>query len=136
MEKIERSIALNLVFVLLVSLVCVNIGFAESTDEVKPLPNSVEVKSTYPTNNQEWIEVNPLIKFDFEEPVELIDKNKIKENITITSDGDKFAVDLDKDAFLSFEGNSLKIDINSIGRSGKFTLRKNTAYRVTIKEGT
>ncbi len=134
--KIKRSVVLSLVFALLVSIFSMDIGFAESKDETKPLPTTVEVKKTYPQQNQEWVEVNPLIKFDFEEAVEIVDGSKLEDNITITSDGGKFAVDLKRDGFLSFEGNSLKIDINSIGRSGKFTLRKNTAYRVTIKEGT
>lgn len=138
MEKIKRSIALSLVLTLLLSLFPMNFSLGETLGYAAPETETVHIKSekTYPTNNAERVEVNPLIRFDFKEAVELIDESKIAENITITSDGGKFAVDLNEDAFLSFEENSLKIDINSIDRSGKFTLRKNTAYRVTIKEGT
>ena len=135
MEKIKRSVAMSLIFALILTLISMNFGFADQVVSEDLTPTTVSVKSTYPKNNAEWVEVNPLIRFDFKEPVELVKNSKLEDSITITSDGGKFAVDLNKDAFLSFEGNSLKIDVNSLDRSGKFTLRKNTAYRVTIKEG-
>lgn len=127
MEKFKRGITLGLVLTLILSLLPMNIVIGENNEE----ESKIHIKSTYPFNNQENIEINPLIEFNFDKKVELRDRSKIK----ISSDGDKFAVDLDKDVFMSFENNKLKIDVNSLDREGKFNLRKDTAYKITLEAG-
>ena len=94
------------------------------------------VEWTYPLNNQgtidnERVELNPLIKIKFKYDVELIDKSKI----TLSSDGHIYAVDVDKDTWINYDGDILKIDINSLYRAGQNPLRANTAYKLTIGKG-
>ncbi len=91
---------------------------------------------TYPVNNQgridsERVERNPFIKIKLKYPVELIDKSKI----SLSSDGHIYSVDVDKDTWISYDGDILKIDINSLYRSGENPLRANAAYKVTIGPG-
>lgn len=91
---------------------------------------------SYPKNNQgtiesERVERNPLIKIKFKYNVELIDKSKI----TLSSDGHIYSVDVNKDTWITYDGDMLKIDINSLYRSGKAPLRANAAYKLTIGKG-
>lgn len=86
---------------------------------------------TYPSNNQEDVERNPLIKFKFKYNTELIDESKI----TISSDGNIYAADFNQDTWITYDGSTLNIDINSIESVGKSALRANTIYKVKIGEG-
>lgn len=129
MGRFKRKIALGLIVTLMLTLFPMNSVIGEIERE----ENKIHIESTYPLNNQENVEVNPLIQFDFKQKVELT--SDYKDKIKISSDGDELAVNLDKDAFVSFEGNTLKIDVNSLNRGGKFNLREDTAYKVTLEEG-
>lgn len=98
------------------------------------------VEWSYPKNNpkqnqgtidQQRVERNPLIKIKFKYDVELIDKSKI----TLSSDGHIYSVDVNKDSWITYDGDILKIDINSLYRSGRNPLRANAAYKLTIGKG-
>ncbi|MEJ8553421.1 Ig-like domain-containing protein [Tepidibacter sp. Z1-5] len=89
------------------------------------------VEYTYPEKNQEDVEINPLIKLTFKYPIDTLNKNKI----TLSSDGDEFAVDMQKDVSIAQDGKTLKIDINSEHREGSNPLRKNTVYRLKLEKG-
>lgn len=91
------------------------------------------VESSYPEMDQgtidsERVERNPVIEIKFKYDVDLIDKSKI----SLSSDGDRYGVDVNKDTWISYDRKTLKIDVNSLCRSGKNPLRPNTAYRLTI----
>ncbi|WP_129599238.1 hypothetical protein [Anaerophilus nitritogenes] len=88
----------------------------------------VNWSSIYPQNNQEDVEINPLIQIPFKYSIKDIDKTKI----TLSSDGNIFAIDMDKHIWITPDQRTLKIDINSLYRDGKHPLRKNTVYKITI----
>lgn len=84
-----------------------------------------------PIGNIEDVPINPLIQIKFKYPVELIDKSKIK----FSSDADDFSINLDKDSWINYDGDTLKLDINGMHRAGKNPLRKDTAYKITLGKG-
>lgn len=94
------------------------------------------IEESYPANNQgaaddEKVEINPLIRIKFKEKVELADASKI----TLSSDGHVYSFDSYNDIWVTYDGYTLKIDINSLHRSGVSPLRANTAYKLTIGKG-
>lgn len=131
---IKRTISIILAMILVISVLPYNKVEAAGLQNVVDIDNWVE--SSYPENNQgaidsERVERNPLIEINFKHDIELIDRSKI----TISSDGHIYAVDVNKDTWINYDGNKLKIDINSLYRGGKSPLRSNAAYKVTIGEG-
>lgn len=91
------------------------------------------LERTYPNNNQENVEVEPTIEFEFKYPVNIKDKTKV----TISSDGKEFALD-NGDIYLSTRlGTNNKILLLNVNdHAGKkiFPLRRHTVYKVTIEE--
>lgn len=83
------------------------------------------------SKNIKDVPINPLIQIKFKYPVDIVDKSKIK----FTSDGDSFAIDVDKDSWINYDGDTLKLDINSLHRTGKYSLREDTAYKITLEKG-
>lgn len=92
------------------------------------------LKRTSPINNQENVEVEPTIEFEFKYPVEIIDKNKVK----ISSDGLKFSLDED-DIYLSTkpgeDDTTLVLNVDDSVKESVYPLYRNTVYKVTIEEG-
>lgn len=95
-------------------------------------------------DNQEKIVTNPVIQIKFN--YKLDKKSLIKNKIKLTSnDGESFVID-HKDIWINhddhtnisdrneFGGKVLKIDLNSKRNSGKYPLRKNTLYKLTIEQ--
>ena len=126
MEKIKKSVALSLIFVLLISLFPINLSFANTFVDtgvhVEP-SKAVNIKSTYPSNNAEEVEKNPAITFNFKDPIILKNKSKIK--IIAKKDNDR--VDIDRDASVSTSEDLIKID--------KISLEENTEYKVILEVG-
>lgn len=89
---------------------------------------------TYPSNNQENVEVEPTIEFEFKYPLEILDKNKVK----ITSNGLDFNLDED-DIYLTKkpgkEDKTLLLNINDHEKDKIYPLRRHTVYKVTIEDG-
>lgn len=131
MEKLKKSIALSLTLMLLLSLFPMNFSLGESVKKEDVLSEKVAIASTYPQNNAERVEINPVIKFDFTEPVELLDKSKIK----ISSNGGATKIDLDRDATVEVNDKLLKIVVNSENENKGSIMKANTEYRVTLEEG-
>ncbi|ABW20136.1 hypothetical protein [Alkaliphilus oremlandii] len=92
------------------------------------------LKRTYPQNNQENVEVEPTIEFEFKYPVEVQDRNKV----TISSDGREFALD-QKDIFLTTKPGTndtvIQLHINDHEVDKLFPLRRHTVYKISIGDG-
>lgn len=130
----KRIISMILVVTLIISILPYKKAEAIGIEEPEIQDNWVQ--SSYPKNNQgtidgEKVERNPLIEINFKYDVDLIDKSKI----SISSDGDIYAVDINKDAWINYDGNTLKIETNSLYESGRNPLRANTAYKIIIGKG-
>lgn len=124
-----------LCMVLFISLLASFIYLDEANAQSITFDESL-IEESYPANNQgaaddEKVEINPLIRIKFKEKVELADASKI----TLSSDGHVYSFDSYNDIWVTYDGYTLKIDINSLHRSGVSPLRANTAYKLTIGKG-
>lgn len=94
------------------------------------------LSNTYPANNQEEVEVEPTIKFNFKYPVEFneqITPAEIKKYISIDSEAGQYALDMPGDISISSDGKTLEININDNAGDKQYPLRRNTLYQVNIK---
>ncbi|MCR4430384.1 MAG: Ig-like domain-containing protein [Tepidanaerobacteraceae bacterium] len=89
--------------------------------------DAVILLSTYPAQNQQGVEIEPVIKFNFSSPVEILDKSKI----SINFGEETYPLDHDKDIYLSNDGKTLNIEIND----EPYPLRRNTPYTVVLEAG-
>jgi len=84
--------------------------------------------TTYPEDNQEEVEVEPTIQFEFKHPIEILDKALI----SLSSGAEE--VEIDEDNITVSGDTTLVIEINDL-EGQQYPLRKNTLYRVTVGEG-
>ncbi|WP_425446217.1 hypothetical protein [Dethiothermospora halolimnae] len=82
---------------------------------------------TRPSNKSSNASVDENIEFHFKYPIELLDKDKI----TITSDGEEFAV---KDKYLGDDKRTLVLDIDDNYNDKDYHLRRDTEYTVKIEK--
>jgi len=108
-------------------------GFTDTWQTIRFSTNNM-LESTYPSNNQVNVEVEPTIKFTFKYAVQFVDASS-KSGITISSDAHKYSVRIPEDVKLSADKRSLLIDINDL-ENGRVPLRRSTLYKVTIPQGT
>jgi len=84
--------------------------------------------NTYPENNQQKVEIEPTIQFEFKHPIEILDKTLI----SLSSGAEE--VEVDEDNITVSGDTTLVIEINDL-EGQQYPLRKNTLYRVTVGEG-
>ncbi|MDI3480615.1 MAG: hypothetical protein PWQ97_270 [Tepidanaerobacteraceae bacterium] len=117
--RLKKTPALIIVLAMAFSLSFLKIDFARADSGI--------VVSTYPAQNQQGVEIEPVIKFNFSSPVEILDKSKI----SINFGEETYPLDYDKDIYLSNDGKTLNIEIND----EPYPLRRNTPYTVVLEAG-
>lgn len=100
--------------------------FTFNTDNINIL------EDTYPKNNQEIDESNPLIYLKFKYP---IDSNIDKTKIVLTSNGVITSIDIQNYLFVSTDGKLMRIDLDRLVSDKKFPLLKDTPYQLKFSAG-
>ncbi len=89
------------------------------------------IEKTDPLNNAEYVSVEPTIKFEFKYPVD-VDFNKIT---FVEDNSSDLSIKIPTDISLSTDKKTLYIKVNDSDAQGKYPLRRNTIYKVSIKGG-
>lgn len=99
-----------------------------STFEVIEFKTDKMIESTYPTNNQEFVEVEPDITFEFKYDIDIVDIEKIH-----FKDYNANRLHLNRNKIFIKDGNKLVVRIGD--SDGKYPLKKNHLYTFVLEEG-
>ena len=147
----SRVISMVLAIFMIIGLLPADLIEAAGVDWIEYVDFSTDHKEKYisPSNrridNQENVAINPVIKIKFRN--ELDPSKLVKSRVKLKSnDGDYFVLD-EEDMWINHNdhtdpadraelgGKVLKIDLNTVLKSGKYPLRKNTLYKLTLEKG-
>lgn len=91
------------------------------------------LKSSYPFNNQEGVEVEPTITLIFKHPIERKDSTAKLSSIITLKEDDSQKIEI-ADSDISLSSNSIEIRIRDNGTT-KHRLRRNTLYTLEVTAG-
>jgi len=118
-RKLKKIAALILMPILVFASLSLKINFARADAIVVPA-------STYPAQNQQGVEIEPVIKLNFNSTVEILDKSGIK----IFFGEETYPLN-DEDIYLSSDRLTLNIEVND----EPYPLRRSTPYTVVLEAG-
>lgn len=99
-----------------------------SSFEVIEFKTDKMIESTYPTNNQEYVEVEPDITFEFKYDIDIVDVEKIH-----FKDYNANRLHLNRNKIFIKDGNKLVVRIGD--SEGKYPLKKSHLYTFVLEEG-